>query len=340
MFVVRPAASGDLAALEALSAATPAVRTQPRTREAIGDAIERSQAAFAAQAHGSPEHSYLFVLEDAANRSLAGAAAMAASAGGSGSFFAFRNDIFVQASRDLNISHNVHALTLCSGLSNWTQLPGFRLLPPHRAKPEAALLSRARLLFAAAAPWRCGERFFASLPGMLDAGGRSPFWEALGRKFFQMDFAQAERIVGGTRNRTLIVELMPHYPVYVPLLAPDAQAALGQVHDEGALPLRLLRGEGFEVEDYVDIFDGGPIVQAHRKALRSFSQAMLRTVFAAPAGTVAGEDYLVATARDDQFRAVLVRCAPPEQTETIALPPAALRVLDVAAGEPVRCVKL
>ena len=39
-----------------------------------------------------------------------------------------------------------------------------------------------------------------------------------GRKFFKMDFLDAERTIGGARNRTLIVELMPHYPVYVPLL--------------------------------------------------------------------------------------------------------------------------
>lgn len=340
MFVVRPAESRDSAALEALSAATPLVRSQPKTREAIGHAIERSAAAFGTRPDRLAEQSYFFVLEDTAEQEIAGAAALSATAGANGSFFAFRNDIFVQASRDLDISHNVHALTLCSGLSNWTQLSGFSLRQHERAGPEAALLSRARLLFAALAPWRFGDRFFASLPGVADASGRSPFWEALGRKFFQTDFQEAERIVGGVRNRTLIVELMPHYPVYVPLLDEAAQAALGQVHEEGALPLRILLGEGFEVEDYVDIFDGGPMAQAHRNALRSFSQSLLCPARTAPHEATDGDDYLVAAARDEHFRAVLAECAPPDESDGIALPPEALRALDVGSGDMVLCVKL
>ena len=60
-----------------------------------------------------------------------------------------------------------------------------------------------------------------------------------------MDFLEAERVIGGARNRTLIVELMPHYPVYVPLLPGDAQAVMGQIHGDGELAFNLLTEEGF-----------------------------------------------------------------------------------------------
>ena len=93
-----------------------------------------------------------------------------------------------------------------------------------------------------------------------------------------MDFLDAERVIGGARNRTLIVELMPHYPVYVPLLPGDAQAAMGQIHPDGELAFSLLTEEGFEADDYIDIFDGGPILQAHKNSLRTFSGSMVRRV--------------------------------------------------------------
>jgi arginine N-succinyltransferase len=339
MFVVRPVETSDVPALEALATAvTPGVHTLPRTRTTIERAVERSLASFAAQPERPGEESYLFVLEEAGG-TLAGTAAIAATAGGSGTFFAFRNDVLNQVSRDLDISHDVHALTLCSDLTGHSQLSGFTLQERCTAGTEAALLSRARLLFAAAAPRRFAEKFFASMAGVTDADGRSPFWEALGRKFFQLDFLEAERMIEGARNRTLIVELMPHYPVYVPLLPEAAQAAMGQVHAEGELPFGLLSAEGFEADKYVDIFDGGPILQAHKNALRSFSYLMARRVATGPAGSAA-EYCLVAAAREQGFRAIVARCASPELSDSVTLPAEAMRALDVAVGDAVHCVKL
>lgn len=342
MFVVRPVENSDIPALEALAAVvTPGVHTLPRTRKTIERAVERSIASFAAQPDMPSEESYFFVLESTVDKSIAGTAAISATAGSSGTFFAFRNDVLSQVSRDLNISHNVHALTLCSDLTSYSQLSSFYMPERHSAGPEAALLSRTRLLFAAVAPQRFSDRFFASMSGITDIDGRSPFWEALGRKFFQMDFLEAERMIEGARNRTLIVELMPHYPVYVPLLPGDAQAAMGQVHAEGELPFRILSDEGFEPDEYIDIFDGGPILQAHRNALHSFSQSMARSVAAGPVNDDAQKaSYLVATAREDKFRSMLAECAVPDLSDRIVLSADVMRGLDVTAGDSVLCVKL
>jgi arginine N-succinyltransferase len=154
-----------------------------------------------------------------------------------------------------------------------------------------------------------------------------------------MDFLEAERMIEGARNRTLIVELMPHYPVYVPLLPGDAQAAMGQVHAEGELPFRILSDEGFEPDEYIDIFDGGPILQAHKNALRSFSQAMPRGVAAQADGGATGS-YLVATVREENFRVVIAECAAPDLSDRVALSPDTMRRLEVAQGDAVLCVKL
>ena len=352
LVVVRPACMADGAALEALAALTmPGVHTLPRTRDQIDAAILRSIASFAADVDMPSEESYLFVLETLAtqealtSKRVIGTAAIFASAGSNGTYFSFRNDVIQQVSRDLNISHSVHALTLCSELTGYSQLSGFCLQDLAHAGMEAALLSRARLLFAALAPQRFGDRFFVPLAGITDPDGQSPFWDAVGRKFFQMDFLAAERVIGGARNRTLIVELMPHYPVYVPLLPGAAQAAMGQIHPSGEVPFHLLTEEGFEADDYIDIFDGGPILQAHKQALRSFNASMLRRVAASASASAAPEpvamvNYAIALGRGADFRAVIGCSAALEAAPEINLPLHLQQALGVAAGDSVICVRI
>lgn len=347
MYVVRPVEPADVGALETLLAAsTPGVHTLPRTREKITALVERSCASFAAHVDIPSEETYLFVLEDLEHHELAGTAAIHASAGSNGTYFAFRNDVIQQVSRDLNISHSVHALTLCSELTAYSQLSGFFIRQNERHRDttgqEAALLSRARLLYAVLAPHRFGDRFFVPLAGVTDDDGQSPFWDALGRKFFKMDFLDAERVIGGARNRTLIVELMPHYPVYVPLLPGPAQAAMGQIHPSGERAFDLLTEEGFEADEYVDIFDGGPILQAHRNALRSFRSSMVRRVATQdqPSGSPDSMVSYAVASSERKFRAIVVPCAPAESSEALCLPAWAQQALGVAAGENVICVRI
>ena len=343
MHVVRPVELSDITALETLAAVTmPGVHTLPKTRDKIAASVERSIASFAAHVDIPSEESYLFVLENQATREIVGTAAIFASAGSNGTYFSFRNDVIQQVSRDLNISHSVHALTLCSELTAYSQLSGFYVRDRDSAGLEAALLSRARLLFAVLAPHRFGDRFFVPLAGVTDANGSSPFWDALGRKFFKMDFLDAERIIGGARNRTLIVELMPHYPVYVPLLPGGAQAAMGQIHPDGELAFNLLTEEGFEADDYIDIFDGGPILQAHKNSLRSFTGSVVRRVALADPGAACDAlvTYALAASNEQNFRAITATCPSVDAGEFVYLAQDAQDALMVAPGDSVICVRI
>lgn len=342
MLIVRPAAIGDVAGLVELAAgATPGVHTIGKTSATVQRSIEHSMRSFASQCDLPGDEIYLFVLEDIREHNLIGSAAMAATAGSQGTFFSFRNDVIAQVSRDLQISHSVHALTLCADLTSYSQLLSFFVHRDYLHSPAAVLLSRARLLYAASLPQRFNQHFFVSLAGYTDQEGRSPFWEALGRKFFQMDFLDAERQVEGARNRNLIVELMPHYPVYVPLLSGAAQAALGQVHTESEVPFDILSTEGFAADDFIDIFDGGPILQANRDALRSFARSRELAVAPAPdlvSEHIPTEHYLISIQRDDDFRATVVCCAPPVPGGPLLLPPATLQALYLHPGDAVTCV--
>ena len=338
MYIVRPAETADIPALlELASGLTQGVHTMAKSRAGIESAVQQSLRSFASQVDLPGEESYLFVLENNSDGSLVGSAAIAATAGSNGTFFSFRNDVIQQVSRDLNISHSVHALTLCADLTSYSQLLSFFVQRSHQSQPEASLLSRARLMFAALHPQRFSDHFFVSLAGYTDQEGHSPFWEALGRKFFQMDFLKAERMVDGARNRTLIVELMPHYPVYVPLLPGPAQAAMGQVHDESEVPFEILSKEGFAADDFIDIFDGGPILEASKYALNAFAHGLKMQVQSRPAG-YAGTGTACLVAAVTNFRAITVQSVPFESGGPLLLSADEMQALQISPGESVLCV--
>ncbi|WKB53424.1 arginine N-succinyltransferase [Eleftheria terrae] len=280
-WVARLVREHDLPALIELTAqADPQVHTLPRAPQQIRETVERCIDSAARSVDVPGDESYLLVLEDPQG-ALRGVAAIRATAGSQGTFFAYRNDVVHHASRDLRISNNVHVLNLCSDLTDHTQLLSFFVAREQVPAEAAELLSRARLMLVASGRERFASEFFVSLAGWTDAQHASPFWDALGRKFFGMDYMDVERKVAGARNRTLIVELMPHYPVYVPLLPDEARGVLGQMHPEAAMPFEILSAEGFEADRYIDIFDGGPILEAHGSKLRTLASAQRCVIEAA-----------------------------------------------------------
>ena len=126
----------------------------------------------------------------------------------------------------------------------------------------------------------------------------------MGRRFFDMDYPQVERLTGG-RSKGFIAELMPHSPIYVPLLPEAAQWAIGQLHPVGELPFSILLDEGFDTETYVDIFDGGPTVDARVAMLKSVARS--RRVRLADYAADHDAWQLVSNTRRDGFAAVLRR---------------------------------
>jgi len=333
MWIARPAADDDVPSLMALAEmAPPHVHTLPRTHDAIEEAIAHTREALARLVDAPADEHYQLVLEDDTG-AIVGTAAIAATAGSAGAYFSYRNDVVHHVSRDLRIANNVHVLTLNSDLTAHSQLSGLQVASGHAA--AATLLSRARLMLAAADRRRFADSFFACLPGQTFSDHTSPFWNAIGRKFFNMDYLSAERAVRGARNGTLIVELMPHYPVYVPLLPEAACEVIGQLHPAASTAFDILAGEGFEVDRYVDIFDGGPVLEAHASRLRTLSTTRTLTV-AEAVDSRPGETCLIATATATQaFRCAMAPATVELDRGRILLSAATQDALHVGTGDAV-----
>jgi arginine N-succinyltransferase len=339
MYVVRPVEITDLAQLEALvRRGSHRVHTLPRGRAALSALVERSVASFGRAAHRPGAERYTFVLEDG-HGAIAGTATLVAQAGDGGGYLAFRKDMMHQYSEDPAVRVDVAMLRLCTDLSSHSQLAGFYAPDPALDRTQKALLARARLLYAALAPRRCADEFFAALPGPLAGTRGSPFWNAVGRKFFDMDVEAAEALLEGNRDAARIVGLMPHHPVYVGLLPSAARAAIAASDPDAAPSLGPLWREGFKTAGYVDICDGGPVLRAARQELRCTAGAQRRRVSArAPEPHAGIRPYLVCNAREQQFRAITVPAGALDGEDAIGLTPQQQRLLDVGTGDLISCV--
>jgi arginine N-succinyltransferase len=148
---------------------------------------------------------------------------------------------------------------------------------------------------------RCFEpEVIAEMRGVMDENGSSPFWEALGRHFFDMEYPQADYL--SAADKSFIADLMPTCPIYVPLLPKSAQDVIGQVHENTMPALKLLRDEGFTYTGMIDIFEAGPIVMCKLEDIRIVKESAIE-----PVAQISGNDEvksrLIITNTRKDFRA-------------------------------------
>jgi arginine N-succinyltransferase len=354
MLFVRAARLADLDEIAQMArTARPILHSLPHDRDALRARIAASEDAFRADVTSPGEESWLFVLEDADTGRLLGTSGVVAAAGYPEPFYVFRNDALIHASRELRVNRRIHALTMSHELTGMSRLAGFYVDPSLRGGPAAPLISRARMMYVAMHRRRFASQVFSLLLGVTDEAGVSPFWEAVGRKFFGRDFREIE-VASGGRSRTFIAEVMPAYPLYVPLLPADAQRVLGVPDPSARVAYEIHLEEGLEPDRYVDIFDAGPVLTAQTDRIASVADGETRVVRERRDGDgeAEGVAHLVASeGTSHDFRCVIAMLPPlaaSRQPATLftragaeaPLDAATRAVLGVGDGDAVRCVPL
>ena len=169
----------------------------------------------------------------------------------------------------------------------------------------------------------------SELRGVVTPDGFSPFWEGVGRQFFEMSFQEADYHSGVTDGQ-FIMDLMPKYPIYVDLLPPEAREVIGRCHVDGIGALKLLEWEGFRFERVVDIFDGGPQVSTARSNIRTIRESR-EVVFEQGDVDEAGPPALVSTDELEGFRVAWAHFDEPKEGR-ITLTAEMLDALKVKSG--------
>ncbi|MCX7017177.1 MAG: arginine N-succinyltransferase [Candidatus Sumerlaeota bacterium] len=338
MVVIRPIAWKDLDRLiELASQAGFGLTTLPNDPAFLRRRIRESLRAFEPTDEERPNgETYLFVMENLETGRVVGTSAIASKVGGFEPFYAFRLETSVHESKQLGIRKEIQVLRLVAEHNGPCVIGSLFLSPEQRGRGQGRLLSLARFLFMAERPARFDPMVAAEMRGIVDDEGRSPFWEALGRHFFEVDYTRADYL--SAIDKRFIAALMPPHPFYVPLLPPEARAVIGQVHPQTRPALRLLEGEGFRPSGMVDIFEAGLIVTCPRDEIRTARESRRATVEGFLDRNVSSETHLISNVSLD-YRA----CQGPVEwasPEAVLLSRAVGEALGLKLGDQARVVPI
>ncbi len=333
MLIIRPIRKDDLESLMELAALTGfGLTTLPRDRELLAERIEDSEQSFRRMAQRPRGECYLFVMEDLANKRVVGTCGIASKVGGFEPFYAYRVTTNHISSEMLNVSKDIQTLTLVQEHSGPCEVGSLFLHPDYRRDGNGRLLSLSRFLYIAENRHRFEPQVIAEMRGVIDDKGRSAFWDAVGKHFFEIDFPKADYL--SMVNKKFIAELMPRHPLYIPLLPLEAQAVIGHVHPETRPALKLLESEGFVITDEVDIFEAGPKVSVARDEIRTVKESLRAIVEEITDTPLKAPLMHILNPRPDS-RTVrgVVELLP---SRKVRLERATAKALEVNVGEPIR----
>ena len=270
---IRAARPGDFRALYDLAKLTGGGFTNlPAEKATLEAKLARSEAGFGRAGDAPADDLYMFMLEDYETGAIRGTCQVFGQVGDDRPFYSYLISTLTQKSEELGRIFRNQALTLTTDLEGSSEVGGLFLHPQERAGGLGMLLARSRYLFIKQHRPRFGETVLAELRGVMDQSGNSPFWDALGGRFFGMSFPEADEFnaIHGTQ---FIADLFPKTPIYIAMLADSARAVIGQPHPTGRAALKMLENEGFVWDSYVDIFDGGPTVTARTDRIKTVIDA-------------------------------------------------------------------
>lgn len=273
MNVLRPIRPSDIdTLLEIAHHSGPGFTSLPNNPELIEAKLAHAVASMQQEVITPGQESYLFMLENTETQRVVGTCGIEAAVGTRDPWYHYRLGTVVHASRELDVHNRFRTLYLCNDYTGYAEVCTLYLLPEARQTGAGSLLSRARFMFMAEFPERFAESVIAEMRGVSNAKGVSPFWEGLGRKFFTIEFSQADYLTG-TGNKAFVAELMPKHTLYIHLLPREARKVIGQVHENTQPARKMLEQEGFQYQGYIDIFDAGPTLCSRVKDIRTIRRS-------------------------------------------------------------------
>ncbi len=330
-FVMRAATADDLQPLYEMAKLTGGGFTNlPPDRNSLTGKLDRSNSAFARMGDEIEDETFVLVLENSKTGDVRGTCQLFTAVGQNWPFYSYRITTLTQHSQELERTVTAEMLSLTNDLGGCSEVGGLFLHPGERAGGLGLLLARSRYLFIASHRERFGDRILAELRGIIDERGGSPFWDAIGGKFFGMSFQDADEF-NGIHGNQFIADLMPKHPVYIAMLDEDARSVIGLPHPSGRAAMRMLENEGFSYQGYVDIFDGGPTMLAETGKVRSIANVHSGAVESTALDK--GEKALIAAGRFADFRCCYG--ARELRRDGVAIDAQAAELLGVGEGETV-----
>jgi len=280
MFIIRNANSADLFDIHELSLLLNFINLPSDPLELEKRLINASRS-FDSPSPILENNYYIFVLEDLLKKKVIGVSLIHGKHGTERS-----PHFYLSVRQDEKFSHTLNKAVIHPYLKfgyesqGYSEIGGLILHPKYRGDKfkVGRPLSFVRFLYMSLFPERFTKIVHTELMPPLDSQGNSLLWEAIGRKFFEMEYSEADKL--SRKNKEFIISLFPSGPIYISLLPKEAQEVIGKVGEQTVPVQVMLEKIGFRYVKEVDPFDGGPHYRAElsqltpikNKSLVSFDQ--------------------------------------------------------------------
>lgn len=305
MFIIRPIREHDLDALmELLQLSGHGLTSLPKDEKIIKNKILVSQRSFDHRGEFPNGESYLFVMEELFTGKIVGVSGIISKIGGFEPYYFYRLKEEEKISSMLKIKKKIRSLHVEATHSGPAEICSLFLSPNFRNAQNGRFLSLSRFLFMAEDRKHFEDKVIAEMRGRVNDDGHSPFWDAVGKKFMDVDFVQADYLT--MKSKKFIDELLPKYPILVDLLPKDAQEVVAEVHPHTEPAKRILEQEGFSFSGLVGIFEPGPVLIADLDNVRTVKESNVLAIEEIVDSHIESQNYIIArTGGGLEFRACL-----------------------------------
>lgn len=274
MFIIRPIKQKDLDGLmKLLEISGYGLTTLPKDPEVLKRRIRNSERSFLHREEGPGGEDYLFVMEELFTGRIVGVSAIISKIGGFQPYYFYKVEKTHHESKLVNAKNDVTSLHFHFVHNGPAEICSLFLHPEYRNAQNGRFLSLSRFLFIAENRKYFEDEIIAEMRGMVNEKGYSPFWDAVGAKFFKMEFDDADKMY--MKNKRFIEELLPKHPIMANILPEEAQYVIGRVAPETEPAKRILEQEGFHFSGLVGIFEPGPVLTANVDQIRTIQESIV-----------------------------------------------------------------
>jgi len=330
MFLIRQATIDDGPALLKLAKLVHFINL-PADRDIINKRIVDSRRSFDDAVEYDHDRVFMFVLEDIATKNVIGTSSIVTHISWPGHPHVYlkvrRREHF---SKDLQTGQVHLTLQLMADEDGPSEIGGLILAPSYRGHAErlGGQLSLMRFHFIGLHPDWFSDRILAEMMGALTPESRNLLWTYLGRRFINLDYAEADRF--SQVSKEFMTSLFPPGEIYASLLPAVARRLIGTVGPETEPAKAMLERLGFKYVGNVDPFDGGPYLEAKKSDIpivATTRRAQLKLLESEP------ETHAFVSFHGERFRAV--RTGVVDSGDTVAIPREAMEAIGAEPGATV-----
>lgn len=277
MLVIRSISKKDAEAfIELAFEAGMGLTSLPKNREVLLQRIEDSERSFLKEIRLPDDENYLFVLEDTETKKLGGVCGITSQAGQSTPLYFYHIETTYQSGPLYTTPFKIPLMRMVRYYNAPTEICSLYLSPTFRHEGLGRLLSLSRFLFIACHRERFDKIIFAEMRGYHNKSLISPFWEGIGKNFIDLEFKTLMHL--RDEGSLDISQVLPTNPIYISLLPKNIQDSIGKIHPNTLPALNMLIQEGFYHTDEIDVFDGGPKIEAETDQIRTIKESILAKI--------------------------------------------------------------